>query len=753
MSDKRTKIELLAPAGSYEAMEAALRAGADAVYLGGEKFGARAYADNLDRQRMIEAVRYAHLHGKQLYLTVNTLLKNREMERELYEYLAPYYEAGLDAVIVQDLGVLNFVRREFPGLSIHASTQMTVTGAESAKLLKEAGANRIVTARELSLEEIQAIYDATHMEIESFVHGALCYCYSGQCLMSSMIGGRSGNRGRCAQPCRLPYQVWRDGKRLNNEKTAYPISPKDMCTVGILPEIIEAGVYSLKIEGRMKKPEYTAGVVEIYRKYLDRYLAGDKHPAVSHEDYQTLSDLYNRDGFHESYYKVRNGREMMALRNEKKSVSGEDVRSIRNEELFSRIRKAYLEEKRQEKIKGTLNLFSGCPAILEIEYKKYHITAEGAEVQEASNRPLEEERVRRHMMKTGETEFLFDRLDIFMGENVFLPMQQLNELRRNGLELLKHKILAPYERALLSDGEREKMRSEEDGRRTAERQTMPKQGKKPQLSAAVTTREQLDAVMKASGLTGIYMDCGIFPKRDFANRVSEVVEEGKRYGKSIWLMLPHMVRDRELDGRKETFGGLCEKGLEGFLVRNLESYAILKSMGLEKRAVLDANMYTLNGESQSFWKKQGIAWDTVPLELNRKELRFRDNRDSEMNVYGYAPMMISVQCIQKNLDKCNHQCAVLTLVDRYQKKFHAACNCEFCYNTIYNTLPMSLIQEAEEVKRLGISRYRLTFTIESGAETKKIVRGFEAAYLRGEKPDRSLLPSEVTKGHFNRGVE
>lgn len=748
MSNKRTKIELLAPAGSYEALEAALRAGADAVYLGGEKFGARAYADNLDRDRMIEAIQYAHLHGKQLYLTVNTLLKNREMERELYDYLAPYYEAGLDAVIVQDLGVLNFVRREFPGLPIHASTQMTVTGTESARLLKEAGASRIVTARELSLEEIKAIYDATHIEIESFVHGALCYCYSGQCLMSSMIGGRSGNRGRCAQPCRLPYQVWRDGKRLNSEKTAYPISPKDMCTVSILPEIIEAGVYSLKIEGRMKKPEYTAGVVEIYRKYLDRYLAGERRPAVSREDYQTLLDLYNRDGFHESYYKMRNGREMMALRNEKKAVSGEDIRSARNEELFSRIRKAYLEEKRQEKIKGTLSLFSGCPAILEIEYGNNHVTAEGPEVQEASNRPLEEERVRRQMMKTGETEFVFESLDIFMGENIFLPMQQLNELRRTGLELLKNQILVPYERKLPFDGERIETPGIQAGRGPAGSSDL-----EPRLSAAVATREQLDAVMRASGLTGIYIDCGIFPKQNFAEQVCAAVEEGKKHGKKIYLMLPHMVRDRELDGRKESFAGLCEKGLEGFLVRNLESYGILKGMGLEHRAVLDANVYTMNSESQSFWKNRGIARDTVPLELNQKEIRFRDNRDSEMNVYGYAPMMISVQCIQKNLDKCNHQCAVLTLVDRYQKKFHAVCNCEFCYNTIYNALPMSLLQEAEEVKRLGISKYRLTFTTESGAETKKIVRAFEMAYLRGEKTDRNLLPAEVTKGHFNRGVE
>ena len=245
--------ELLAPAGSYQAMEAAVSAGADAVYIGGSRFGARAYADNPDEEGILRAIDYVHVHGKRLYLTVNTLLKDQELEEELYQYLLPFYREGLDAVIVQDLGVLRFVRRMFPELPIHASTQMTVTGVESARLLKEAGAVRVVTARELSLPELSAIYQATHMEIESFVHGALCYCYSGQCLMSSLIGGRSGNRGRCAQPCRLPYQVWQGSRRLNDERTAYPLSPKDMCTVSLLPQILEAGVHSLKIEGRMKK--------------------------------------------------------------------------------------------------------------------------------------------------------------------------------------------------------------------------------------------------------------------------------------------------------------------------------------------------------------------------------------------------------------------------------------------------------------------------------------------------------------------
>lgn len=731
-------IELLAPAGSYEAVEAAFKAGADAVYLGGQKFGARAYAENLDQDQMIQAIDNTHLHGKKLYLTVNTLLKNKEMERELYDYLLPYYEAGLDAVIVQDLGVLSFIKTHFPDIHIHASTQMTITGPESARLLKEAGASRVVTARELSLEEIRKIYQETHMEIESFVHGALCYCYSGQCLMSSLFGGRSGNRGRCAQPCRLPYQVYRDGKQLNDARTGYPLSPKDMCTVGILPQILEAGVHSLKIEGRMKKPEYTAGVVAIYRKYLDRYLEGEKNPVVSKEDYQILLDIYNRDGFHESYYKQRNGREMMALRNEKKSISGEEKKKARNEKLFEEIRDKYLSGKKQEKIKGTLSLFPDCPAILEIEYGSMQVTAQGEMVQEAASRPLEEDRIRRQMMKTGETEFVFESLDIFMGERIFLPVQQLNELRRQGLELLKKAILQPFKRQAVS-ALGEDIPEEDEGKLSG-------------MSASVVSFQQLKAVMDVSGINRVYVDCGMFPVDSFYDSVLKVIKDGEKRKKECYLMLPHMVRDRELKGRKESFNRLVENGLSGFVVRNMENYGVLKQMGLEKKAILDFNLYTMNDESQKFWKKQGILWNTIPLELNSKELRFRDNRNSEIMVYGYIPLMISVQCLQKNLERCNRQCAVLTVKDRYQKEFHAVCNCEFCYNTIYNSLPLSLLGDANQVRSLETGGYRLSFTLENEEETRRIAREFAEVYCEGKESKQKFL-GETTKGHFSRGVE
>ena len=299
------RVELLAPCGSYESFLAAVNAGADAVYLGGREFGARAYAENFSEEELVSAIRQAHLFNVKVYLTVNTLVKEREFSK-IYGYMLPLYEAGLDGVIVQDMGVLGFLRERFPDLKLHASTQMTITGIYGADYLKKAGCERIVPARELSLEEITFIKERVPVEIEAFVHGAMCYCYSGQCLMSSMIGGRSGNRGRCAQPCRLPYKT--------AGKEGCFLSLKDMNTLEYLPELIRAGIDSFKIEGRMKKPEYVAGVVSVYRKYIDRYYEGGPGFRVDPEDKRILNNLYIRSETGSGYYLKSRGREMLTLK-------------------------------------------------------------------------------------------------------------------------------------------------------------------------------------------------------------------------------------------------------------------------------------------------------------------------------------------------------------------------------------------------------------------------------------------------------
>ena len=392
----KNKVEILAPAGSFESMKAAVAAGADAVYIGGSRFGARAYADNPGEDMLLEAIDYAHLHGCRLYLTVNTLVKEKELEG-LYEYLEPYYRQGLDAAIVQDMGVFSYIKEKFPDLPVHASTQMTITGPQGAGLMMGLGASRIVTARELSLQEIRKIYEQTGAEIESFVHGALCYCYSGQCLFSSLIGGRSGNRGRCAQTCRLPFEVKRDGKTLNNKEERYVLSLKDLCTLDILPELVEAGIYSMKIEGRMKSPRYTAGVVSIYRKYVDLYLEkGRKGYRVEKEDRQRLLDLFDRGGQTEGYYRQHNGRDMVVMK-EKPSFRQE------NRELYQYLDETYVEAELKEPVSGTVAVKEGEPLSLTLRFERnmrdgqmpgtVEVTVAGEEAQQAKNQPVTEEKI------------------------------------------------------------------------------------------------------------------------------------------------------------------------------------------------------------------------------------------------------------------------------------------------------------------------------------------------------------------------
>lgn len=365
------KIEILAPAGSYETMVAAFNGGCDAVYVGGAMFGARAYANNFNEEELINAIEYVHLHGKQLFLTVNTLLKDKEIKESLYEYLKKPYEAGLDAVIVQDVGVMHFIHRHFPSLPIHASTQMTLTMAEGADLLRNYGVTRLVTSRELSLEEIKEIRSKTSLEIESFVHGALCYCYSGQCLMSSMLGGRSGNRGRCAQTCRMPYELKEVGKAISDRDKPFLLSPKDICTLTIIPELVEAGIDSFKIEGRMKRPEYAAFVASLYRKYVNLYQSLGKsgyedylkaHNKEFEQDIDNVMELYNRGNFSTGYYKSHNGKHMMfPERPNHNGVLVGHVESVsKNQVVIKLIKEVFPQDvveirgKRQEKYEFTL---------------------------------------------------------------------------------------------------------------------------------------------------------------------------------------------------------------------------------------------------------------------------------------------------------------------------------------------------------------------------------------------------------------
>ncbi|MCR4598195.1 MAG: U32 family peptidase [Acetatifactor sp.] len=422
-------VELLAPAGSPESFYGAISAGADAVYLAGTQYGARAYADNFPEEELLKALRYAHLFHKKVYMTVNTLTKEQELEA-LPAFLKPYVEEGLDGVIVQDFGVLSRLGEVFPRLPLHASTQMSITGAYGANLLKELGVTRIVPARELSLFEVKKLKEESGLEIECFIHGAMCYCYSGQCLFSSMLGGRSGNRGRCAQPCRLPYRVSIGGK---TTKEAYPLSLKDMCTIENIPELIEAGIDSFKIEGRMKKPEYAAGVTAYYRKYIDAYYEG-RMKAPSAKDLKDLSNLYIRSERTNGYYHRQNGQDMITLQSPAYQAS--------DEHLLSQIHEKYLSTKKALPIHMEAELLVGQPAKLSVwsaSAPSKKVTVWGNTVESAQKAPITSENVLKQLSKLGDTAFALDSdpIDLNLDDSAFYPLKGINELRRDALQKLE----------------------------------------------------------------------------------------------------------------------------------------------------------------------------------------------------------------------------------------------------------------------------------------------------------------------------
>lgn len=803
----KDRVEILAPAGSMECLKAAIAAGADAVYTGGALFGARAYAHNLTEEELLEAIDYVHLHGRRLYLTVNTLIKDREMEKQMYDYLLPYYRQGLDAVIVQDIGLFRFIRKHFPDLPIHASTQMTLTGVDGAKFLEKEGAQRIVTSRELSMAEVKKIADETELEIESFVHGALCYCYSGQCLFSSFIGGRSGNRGQCAQPCRLLYRT-PEAKR-----PQYLLSLKDICTLELIPEMIESGIYSFKIEGRMKKPEYAAAVAFQYRKYADLYLKyyeecpAEEDPAayamkkyrVREEDRQMLLDLYNRGGFHTGYYHTQNGREMISLNRPNhagvpavkvlakkgRNVTAKALTDLypqdiielpmrkgrekadnytckdavrkgmnvqipvfadtpfkrdeiwmrtRNSTLIDTLREEFVNGKIKERICGTFRLYPQEKATLTVKCRDAEITVAGEKAQEALSQPMSRERIEKQLRKTGNTEFEFSFLKAEIGEKVFLPMQSLNELRREALETLEKVICEKYRRS----GE---VKDPEEDKTELSMEEEVLSG----WTASVRTAEQMEVILEEEAIGRIYVDCTMFPRIWEKDSYVEWITKVHAAGKEIYLVMPYIFRERNRKQYEAAYNRIFGAGWDGILIANYESFAFLKEHGYTGRIMTDYNLYEFNQESRKFWKEKGVFEFTAPVELTERELQDLRVKDGEVIVYGYLPMMISAGCIQKTTRGCLKKSGQTTITDRYRNPFVVKNECDYCYNILYNYVPLYLGDRMEEVYQIGPGRIRLMFTTERQQEVRQIL----SAYFEGKE----LPEGTYTRGHWKRGIK
>lgn len=702
--------ELLAPAGNLEILKGVIESGADAVYVGGSMFGARAYANNFTEEELLEAIDFAHLRGVKVYLTVNTLIKNSEFSK-LYDYLLVYYKRGLDAVIVQDIGVVKAIHEYFPSMEIHTSTQMTVTGADGVRFLSQFGVTRVVMAREVSLAEMKRIHEETGMELEAFVHGALCYSYSGQCLFSSILGGRSGNRGRCAQPCRLPYTV--EGK-----KDEFILSLKDMCGIKALDKLHDAGVYSLKIEGRMKQLEYACGVVKYYRSYIDSM------KPVSDADYDRIKALGNRCGFTDRYYFDHNGSDMVTY------VKPNFVSNAAEPSP----------EKRKLSIEGELVLRESEPGSLTVKRGDVTYKASIEPVSAALKAPLDKKAAIDRINKTGDTDFEFSHIKAQIGENVFVPNGALNKLRRDAISGLCDKLLKKYYRndaryadiSSMCELPEHVVKSDavhEDGAVNAKDYT---------TICSCMTRAQLDTLIGYECFDVFYLDFDMYDRKTLIQQFADDVKCLIKRNKKVYLMLPTIFRADSSDYFVSIAKELDKVSFEGFVVKNYEELYLTENLFTGKKVILDHNMYTFNDVSKSAFFEHGVSGDTVPLELNSKEIMHRNNIGSQMIVYGYYPLMTTANCVHKNTKGCDKKQKLIYLKDRYNKSFAVCNNCKECYNTIYNSLPTMLTKNIGKLKEAGIRSFRYSFTIETPKQIKAVMDDKVAEY---------------TNGHYKRGVE
>ncbi len=758
--------ELLAPAGSLSHLKAALNAGADAVYIGGEKFGARAYAGNFSGQDIAEGLSYAHFYDKKVYLTVNTLMKEEEISDELYSFLSPFVKAGLHGVIVQDTGTASFIRRTFPELPVHASTQMTITNPYGARFAAKAGMTRVVPARELSIAEIEEIKKQSGLEVEVFIHGALCVCYSGQCLMSAMQGGRSGNRGQCAQPCRLPYAAYEKGRKISDEEKRYLLSPRDLCGLSYLPRLCEIGVDSLKIEGRMKNPVYVAGVTSIYRKYLDHleeYTGQDGLLHPEEEDRNNLEELYCRTSFTDGYFDRHNGSVMMSLKSPKntghllghvrevrpgqisadfkemispgdllvirkkdgeeailtvpKSIDQEfdkkkrtrrivlktaDYRQIapdspiyrrRKEKLVQEIEEKYLKGEKKRRADLMVTLEKDRPALVRAVSGRHAVTLQGQVLSASMKRPLTREDIEKEFRKTGNVSFDTGKLEIRLGDSLFMPLSAIKSLRRETfcrLDAVCRQAEHVY------DGEEKEI---------AALDTLNEV--RTGFHLTVYNETQLKLCLSKPEITAISLPRDVFSERELNDYGQKIKDSGKE---SI-LILERVMRntDREKDRK------LLSGHFQTVMVHNINQLEYIFSEYPDLQVIAGPSLYQWNDQSRILLAGMYgcLAGMEAPMEFSAKELAswpkvIYNASDSQVSqdllIYGRFPLMITASCIRASLDRCNHRSEQLTLSGDRGNRYPVTTHCRWCYNTIWSQDPERF--SLKEVRELSGSYHR-----------------------------------------------
>ena len=692
-------MELLAPAGSMEAVTAAVQNGADAVYLGYGDFNARRNAKNFSDQELAAAVAYCHLRGAKVYLTLNTLLSDRELDAAA-DQARRACDAGVDAILVQDLGVLRMLRQAVPQVDLHASTQMSLHSLEGVRMAADLGMTRAVLARELPRDQIAHICAHAPIEIEVFVHGALCMCYSGQCFFSSMIGARSGNRGLCAQPCRLNYG-W-DGRA-----DAYPLSLKDMSLANHLQELEDMGVACVKIEGRMKRPEYVAVVTAVYARAM-----GERR-APTAQELEELTQAFSRQGFTDAYYADQKGPHMFGVR--------EDTRPPR--ELFARARASYdAPERPRVPVTFYALIRPGEPAQVGVKDGEDRVsTVEGPVPEAARTRPLTAEQVEVQLAKTGGTPFQCQQVRALVEPDLSLPLSALNAMRRQALEGLSAQRSLPPVR---------KTGEFRPGVRYANRR------EPPALTISLRRADQLSRELLALEPELVYLPLDELDVHPECSAVSGPTRIG--------VTLPRIVWDREWPVFAETLARVRQLGVRDVLVGNLSQVALCRSLDFTLRGDFGLEVY--NSQALKELRHMGFASATASFEMRLAQVRDLSKAvDVELITYGRLPLMITENCIIKNRNagRCGCQNENI-LTDRKGARFPVV-KAPGCRNEILNSKKLFLADKAADYRRLGLWAQRLMFTTENARECVQAARRYLG---QGD-----WTPNDYTRGLYYREVE
>ena len=694
-------MELLAPAGSMEALRAAVCNGADAVYLGADTFNARMNARNFSAADLQEAVVYCHVRGVKVHLTLNTLVLDREMPRAA-ELIRLAASCGVDAFIVQDLGVVSLCRQLAPDVPIHASTQMSIHSLEGVLEAAALGCSRVVLARELPAEEIAHICKKSPVEIEVFVHGALCMCYSGQCYLSSVIGRRSGNRGQCAQPCRLPYGYGRF------ESTRYPLSLKDNCLAGELDELRRMGVASIKIEGRMKRPEYVAIVTRAYRTVLN---GGKLMPS----DLQELETAFSRQGFTDGYFRGQTGSDMFGRRQE-----GEDTA-----DLFASARATYEQgEPQRIGVRFYAMIRRGEPAQLAVEDPDGNLCrTRGPVPEQAVYRSLTPQDLEQQLKKTGGTPYLCTAVRSSLDPDLMLPASAINAMRRDVIAELTAKRgraapahLNAYDEPPRYDGI----------------------AGEPQLTIAVRTAGQITSRMLSMKPTVLYVPLSELAEHpDLPQRVSVETQ--------LAAILPRVIWSGELAPIARQLRTVYEMGVRQVLAGNLGQLHIARAAGFAVRGDFGLNL--VNSRAMRYLREQGLDSQLLSFELTLPQIRDISKAvPAELLIYGRLPLMLMENCVMKNRTGiCACQTGTVRLVDRVGEEFPIVKDPGTCRNVLLNGKKLYLLDKKDALRGMGLWALRLQFTTENPGEIDKVLMDYQG---------RAVFDAgSYTRGLYSRGVE